>query len=157
MPGLKHAQGKQINLAYSNTVHLANSAYLLTITRIASANSLPPFHYSSLSPQSASCADHIHFSHVHPALTILHAKSDKDLLNPYIFTSKVCSHGGDTSYFLLEERCTWMVLQKQQETLLWSTLQPCAYTHIGLNGAHKIHHLSACKTGTSPPLLVEYW
>lgn len=91
MPVLKRVQGNQVNLAYSNTVCLANSTHLL---RIVSANSLPPFHYFILSLQSASCcADHIHFSHVHPALTALHAKSDNDLLNPYIFISKFCSHG----------------------------------------------------------------
>lgn len=94
MPGLKHAQGKQINLSYSNTVHLANSADHLTISRIVSANSLPSFHHSSLSPQSASCcADHVHFSHVRPALTVLRAKSDKDLRNPYIFISEVFPWG----------------------------------------------------------------
>lgn len=79
-----------------------------------------------------------------------------NLLNPYIFISRVCSCEGAFSIFYFKNHVHgWCY--RDNSRLFWSNFYLCTYTHTWLKRTHRICHPWICKTGTSLPLLAEYW
>lgn len=79
-----------------------------------------------------------------------------NLLNPYIFISRECSCGGELPNFHFKNRVHGWCYGDNRKPF-WSKFYLCTYTDTWLKRTHRTCHLWICKTGTSLPLLAEYW
>lgn len=76
-----------------------------------------------------------------------------NLLNPYIFISRLCSCGGALSIFHFNNNVNgWCC--RDNRRLFWSNFY--LFTYMWLKKSHRTCHPWICKTGTSLPLLAEY-